>query len=66
MLQKYQFKAKPSWYTALDALVAASGSISRADLLERLVVEEASRLGLEMPDRTDPNVHNSYAKQKCG
>jgi hypothetical protein len=59
-------RANQSWLDGLDAIVVATGDISRADLLERLVEQEASRLGREVPRRLDPNKHNSYEKQRCG
>jgi pyruvate dehydrogenase complex dehydrogenase (E1) component len=59
-------RAKQNWIDSLDVLVAATGDVSRADLLDRLVEQEAARLGREMPRRLDPSVYNVYAKQKCG
>jgi hypothetical protein len=61
-----RFRCNPEFAQALDLLVEDARDISKADLLERLILEEAARRGRVMPRRINPSNHDSYAKQKCG
>jgi hypothetical protein len=61
-----KIRGNRSYFDRLDDLAAAVGAVSKADLLERLVSREMSRLGWEPTRRLDPNKHDSFARRKRG
>lgn len=57
MLQCY---AEGPWLAMVDQVVARSGAISRADLIERLLREEAQRREVRAVPRLTPSKHNRW------
>jgi hypothetical protein len=57
MLQMY---AEPDWLAMVDKVVASSGEISRAALIERLIREEAEGRAVGIVPRLSPSKFDKW------